>query len=64
MELRYFGGLTIEEVAECMNISTATIKRETRIAQAWLQREMVKSADQGAEAADDASSSPPQDPAN
>lgn len=41
VELRYFGGMTIEEVAEFMTLSTATVKRETRIAQAWLHREMT-----------------------
>lgn len=41
MELRYFGGLTVEEVAECLNLSTATVKRETRVARAWLQCEMT-----------------------
>ncbi len=40
VELRYFGGLTIEEVAECVKLSSATVKREARIARAWLQREM------------------------
>ena len=42
VELRYFGGLTIEEVAECLEVSTATVKREARIARAWLQREMTQ----------------------
>lgn len=36
VELRYFGGLTIEETAEVMKISPATIKREWAIARAWL----------------------------
>ncbi|MEM7356287.1 MAG: sigma-70 family RNA polymerase sigma factor [Acidobacteriota bacterium] len=40
MELRYFGGLTVEEVAVCLELSTATVKRETRIARAWLLREI------------------------
>ncbi len=42
VELRYFGGLTVEEVAECLELSPATVKRETRIARAWLQREMTR----------------------
>lgn len=42
LELRYFGDLTVEEVAECLELSTATVKRETRIAQAWLRREMTR----------------------
>lgn len=36
VELRYFGGLTIEETAEVMKISPATVKREWAIARAWL----------------------------
>lgn len=36
VELRYFGGLTIEETAEVMNVSPATIKREWTMARAWL----------------------------
>lgn len=36
VELRYFGGLTIEETAEVMNISPATVKREWTMARAWL----------------------------
>jgi len=41
VELRYFGGLTIEEVAACLDVSAATVKREMRIARAWLQRAMT-----------------------
>lgn len=40
LELRYFGGLTIEETAEYLGVSPTTVKRETRIAQAWLKREL------------------------
>ena len=36
VELRYFGGLTIEETAEVLNISPATVKREWVMARAWL----------------------------
>lgn len=36
VELRYFGGLTIEETAEVMKISPATVKREWTMARAWL----------------------------
>jgi RNA polymerase sigma-70 factor (ECF subfamily) len=36
IELRYFGGLTIEETAEVMKTSPATVKREWTIARAWL----------------------------
>ena len=40
VEMRYFGGLTIEETAEAAKISTATVKREWRTARAWLRREI------------------------
>ena len=36
VELRYFAGLTIEETAEVLKISPATVKREWAIARAWL----------------------------
>ncbi len=37
IELRFFGGLTIEETAEVLEISESTVKREWRIAKAWLK---------------------------
>lgn len=40
VELRFFGGLTIEETAEVMEVSPATIKREWFTARAWLFREL------------------------
>jgi RNA polymerase sigma factor (TIGR02999 family) len=40
VELRYFGGLTIEETAAVMGTSPATVKREWAIARAWLYREL------------------------
>jgi RNA polymerase sigma factor (TIGR02999 family) len=40
VELRYFGGLTIEETAEFLGVSPATVKREWKAAQAWLYREI------------------------
>jgi RNA polymerase sigma-70 factor (ECF subfamily) len=36
VELRYFGGLTVEEVAEVIGISTKTVMRELNVAKAWL----------------------------
>src|SRR3989454_1357049 len=39
VELRFFGGLTIEETAEVLGVSPATVKREWRLARAWLYRE-------------------------
>ncbi len=41
VELRYFGGLTIEEAAEALEISPATVKRQWTIARAWLRRELT-----------------------
>jgi RNA polymerase sigma factor (TIGR02999 family) len=40
VELRFFGGLTVEETAEVMGISTGTVKREWTMARAWLGRAM------------------------
>jgi RNA polymerase sigma-70 factor, ECF subfamily len=40
VELRFFGGLTIEETAEAMNTSPATVKRHWTVACAWLAREL------------------------
>ena len=40
VELRHFGGLTVEEIATALGISTATVTREMRLAQAWLLREI------------------------
>jgi len=40
LELRYFGGLTVEETAEVLGISVATVGREIRFAEAWLRHEM------------------------
>jgi RNA polymerase sigma factor (TIGR02999 family) len=42
VELRYFGGLTIEETAEAMDSSPATVKREWAMARAWLKQELEK----------------------
>lgn len=42
VELRYFGGFSVEEVANALDISLATVGREIRMAQAWLHREMAK----------------------
>jgi len=40
VELRFFAGLTVEETAEVLELSTATVKREWRTAKAWLRREL------------------------
>jgi RNA polymerase sigma factor (TIGR02999 family) len=41
VELRFFGGLTNEEAAEVLQISVETIKRDWRLAKAWLMRELT-----------------------
>jgi len=42
IELRYFGGLKVEETAEALGISVATAGRDLRMAEAWLRRELSK----------------------
>ena len=44
VELRFFGGLSVEEVAEVMQISTPTVKREWQSAKAWLHQELTRGA--------------------
>jgi RNA polymerase sigma factor (TIGR02999 family) len=41
VELRYFGGLSIEETAEVLGVGTATVIRQWRIVKAWLYKEIV-----------------------
>lgn len=41
VELRYFGGLTVEEAASVLAISPKTIKRDWAVARAWLRRELM-----------------------
>jgi RNA polymerase sigma factor (TIGR02999 family) len=41
VELRYFGGLTVDEVAGTLRISPKTVKRDWSIARAWLRRELT-----------------------
>src|SRR5262249_50678636 len=40
IELRFFGGLTVEETAEVLQVSIDTVKRDWRLAKLWLLREM------------------------
>ncbi len=42
VQMRYFGGLTIEETAQALGISDATVKREWVVARAWLKRELSR----------------------
>lgn len=41
VELRYFGGLSMEEIAQTLDVSTITVRRDLRMAEAWLQKEML-----------------------
>ena len=45
IELRYFGGLSIEEIGEVEGIAVATVRRQMRTAEAWLHREMSNNSD-------------------
>jgi RNA polymerase sigma factor (TIGR02999 family) len=40
VELRFFGGLSVEETADVLHLSTETIKRDWRLAKVWLSREL------------------------
>jgi RNA polymerase sigma factor (TIGR02999 family) len=42
VELRYFGGLSVEETAEVLKVSSDTVMRDWRFAKAWLKRELVR----------------------
>jgi RNA polymerase sigma factor (TIGR02999 family) len=47
VELRFFGGLTVEETAAVLGVSAATVGRDWSMAKAWLSREMRKGKDHG-----------------
>jgi RNA polymerase sigma factor (TIGR02999 family) len=42
VELRYFGGLSMEEIAQSLKISEVTVRRDLRMAEAWLYRDMQR----------------------
>jgi RNA polymerase sigma factor (TIGR02999 family) len=42
VELRFFGGLSVEETAEVLKVSPGTVRRDWRMAKAWLHRELSK----------------------
>lgn len=44
VEMRFFGGMSMEETAEALHLSAGTIKRDWRLARAWLARELGSSA--------------------
>lgn len=55
VECRFFGGMTIEETAEVLGVSTSTVSRDWDLAQAWLYREMKRIHEGGADPDTDAS---------
>ncbi len=42
IEMRFFGGLSVEETAEALKVSPATVRRDWSLAQAWLRRELKR----------------------
>jgi len=48
-ELRYFGGMSLEEVASALNVSTVTVERDWRMAKLWLRREIAPRSRKAAE---------------
>ena len=42
VEMRFFGGLTVEEIGEVLKVSTGTVKRDWRAAKAWLYQELTR----------------------
>ncbi|MFI5006840.1 MAG: sigma-70 family RNA polymerase sigma factor [Solirubrobacterales bacterium] len=50
VELRFFGGLTYEEIAEVLGVSLSTVRADLRFAKAWLRKELTKRAPGTAEA--------------
>ncbi len=40
VELRYFGGLSMDEIAQALDVSAVTVRRDLRMAEAWLHHEM------------------------
>ena len=47
VEFRVFGGLSVEETAEAMNIANITVRRDWKLALAWLRRELASKPDAG-----------------
>jgi RNA polymerase sigma factor (TIGR02999 family) len=47
VEMRFFGGLSVEETAEVLKVSPVTVKRDWRAARAWLYRELTGGTDDG-----------------
>jgi RNA polymerase sigma-70 factor (ECF subfamily) len=47
IEMRFFGGLSVEDTAEVLNVSPATVRRDWSIAKFWLYRELGGGAGDG-----------------
>jgi RNA polymerase sigma-70 factor, ECF subfamily len=47
VEMRFYGGLTVEEIGEVLKVSTGTIKRDWRAAKAWLYQELTREQNDG-----------------
>ena len=47
VELRFFGGLSVEETAEALHVSPETVKRDWRLAKVWLVRQLSGTRDDG-----------------
>ncbi len=47
VEMRYFGGLSMEETAEVLNVSVITVRRDWSAARIWLYRELTGGTDLG-----------------
>jgi DNA-directed RNA polymerase specialized sigma24 family protein len=45
--MRYFGGMTREEVAVALAVTVATVKRDLRLGEAWLRRDLAARSDSG-----------------
>jgi len=48
VEMRFFGGLTEEEIAEALAVSPETVRRDWRLARSWLRRKLSGEQDDGA----------------
>lgn len=49
VECRFFGGYTIDETADILDVSTSTVERDWRAARAWLSRELLSPIEEGAD---------------
>jgi DNA-directed RNA polymerase specialized sigma24 family protein len=47
VEMRFFGGLSVEETAEVLKVSPVTVMRDWSTAKAWLHRELTRGAGDG-----------------